>query len=101
MNESRRHPSMPEVPTVSEVLPGFEKLPAWYAFFGPAGMPRPIVDRLNAGMNRALASEEVKAYVDSIGFVPLGGTPEDLAAMHAQGMEIYARAVKLTGLKPE
>jgi hypothetical protein len=39
--------------------------------------------------------------VDSIGFAPLGGTPEDLAAMHVRGTEIYARAVKLTGLKPE
>jgi tripartite-type tricarboxylate transporter receptor subunit TctC len=101
LNETERHRSLPDVPTVSEVLPNFEKLPTWYAFFGPAGMSRPIIARLNAEMNKALVSPEVSAYIDSIGFLPLGGSPHDLAAMHAKGMEIYARAIRITGLKPE
>ena len=46
VNEVSRQASMPDVPTVSEVVPGFEKLPSWYAFFGPAGMAAPIVSRL-------------------------------------------------------
>jgi tripartite-type tricarboxylate transporter receptor subunit TctC len=101
VNELARQASMPDVPTVAEVLPGFEKLPSWYAFFGPAGLPAPLVGRLNAEMNKALASIEARAYIDSIGFIPLGGPPEELAALHKRSIEIYGRAVKLAQLKPE
>jgi tripartite-type tricarboxylate transporter receptor subunit TctC len=76
--EPVRYAPMPNVPAVSEVVPGSEKLPTWYAFFGPAGMPRPIVSRLNAEMNKALGAPDMKDYLDSNGFITIG-SPEDLA----------------------
>ena len=81
--------------------PRILKLPTWYAFFGPAGMPRPVVSRLNDEMNKALAAPDMKDYVDSNGFTAIGGSPEDLALALKRGVEIYGEAVKLAGLKPE
>jgi tripartite-type tricarboxylate transporter receptor subunit TctC len=99
--ELKRHPAMPDVPAITEIVPGFQKLPTYYAFFGPAGMPQPIVTRLNAEANKALVAAEMREYLDSVGFISVGGTPEDLATMHRAGIEIYAQAAKLAGLKPE
>ncbi len=101
VNEPKRYAAMPDVPAIGEVVPGFEKLPTWYAFFGPAAMPRPIVTRLNAEMNKALVSPDMRQYLDSIGFIPLGGPPEELGASLQKGIAIYGEAVKLADLKPE
>jgi tripartite-type tricarboxylate transporter receptor subunit TctC len=101
MNEAARYPLLPNVPTVGEVVPGFEKLPTWYAFFGPAGMQRPIVARLNGEMNRVLAAQDMKEYFDAQGLIALGGTPEELDASQRKGIESYEKVVRLAGLKPE
>jgi tripartite-type tricarboxylate transporter receptor subunit TctC len=92
---------MPNVPAIAEVVPGFEKLPTWYAFFGPAGMPQPVITRLNAEMNKALNAPDIKDYLDSEAFLPIGGTPEDLATSLRKGVEAYGKVAKLAGLKPE
>lgn len=99
--ESKRYPGLPDVPAITEIVPNFEKLPTYYAFFGPAGIPRPLVTRLNEEANKALKSPDMREYLDSVGFLSLGGTPEDLATMHRKGIEIYGQAAKLSGLKPE
>ncbi len=101
VNEPKRYSGLPEVPAINEVVPGFEKLPTLYAFYGPAGMQRPIVMRLNGEMNKALAAADMRQYLDSIGFVSLGGTPEELGISLQKGISIYAEAVKLSNLKPE
>ncbi|MSQ53327.1 MAG: tripartite tricarboxylate transporter substrate binding protein [Betaproteobacteria bacterium] len=101
VNEPKRYAGLPDLPAVGEVVSRFEKLPTWYAFFGPAGMQRPIVTRLNAEMNKALVAADMRQYLDSIGFVSLGGTPEDLATSLQKGIAIYGEAVKLANLKPE
>lgn len=101
LNEPVRYARLPNVPTVAEFVPGFEKRPTWYAFFGPAGMPRSIVLRLNGEMNRALAAPEMKEYLDTNAFISFGGSPEDLAAALRKGVEVYGVAVKVSGLKPE
>jgi len=101
VNEPARYARMPDVPAVAEIVPGFEKLPTWYAFFGPAGMPRPIVNRLNAEMNKALVAPDMKNYLDANAFISIGGSPEELASALKKGIAIYGEAVKLSGLKPE
>ena len=101
LNEPARYPLMPNIPAIPELVPGFEKLPTWYAFFGPAGMARGVVSRLNAEMNKALVAPDMKEYLDANAFMSFGGTPEELGAFLKKGVEIYAEAVKLSGLKPE
>jgi tripartite-type tricarboxylate transporter receptor subunit TctC len=77
----KRSPSFPELPTISEAgVPGYEA-PIWFGVAAPAGTPRPIVDRLNAAINRAIQSDFFKARYEQIGDEPAGGTPEEFAAL--------------------
>ncbi|HXS52790.1 MAG TPA: tripartite tricarboxylate transporter substrate binding protein [Usitatibacter sp.] len=77
----KRSPLMPNLPTISESgLPGFESY-NWFGVFGPAGTPQPIVDRMNAQMNRVLQDPGVRARFAQLGFEPAGGTPAEFAAM--------------------
>jgi len=76
---SRRNPSWPEVPAMSELgFPEFD-VGGWFGLLGPASMPREVVDRLNAEANAALRDPAVVARYAEVGLRPVGGTPEDLA----------------------
>ncbi len=99
--EPRRYAGLANVPTVSEFVPAFEKLPTWYAYFAPTGLARPVQFRLNAEMAKALGAPDMREWLDANGFVPIGGTPEDLAALHRKGLERYGMVVKMAGIKPE
>ncbi|MFM9968032.1 MAG: Bug family tripartite tricarboxylate transporter substrate binding protein [Burkholderiales bacterium] len=99
--ESKRWSVMPTVPAAVESVPGFEKVPTWYAFFAPAGLPRAIQMRINAELNKSLESADVRQWVDENGMVGIGGSPEQLAAMHKKGIDVYGRIIKAAGIKPE
>ena len=76
---ARRSPGFPELPTVAEAgVPGYEA-PTWSGVIAPAGVPRPIVDKLNAAINRAIASQTFQDRFAMIGDEPAGGTPEEFA----------------------
>jgi tripartite-type tricarboxylate transporter receptor subunit TctC len=72
-----RAPSMPDLPSVAEAgVPGFEVMP-WAGFVMPAGVPKPIVMRLNEGLNRAIATPSVRDRLTDLGLEPRAGTPEE------------------------
>jgi tripartite-type tricarboxylate transporter receptor subunit TctC len=96
-----RYPAIPEVPTTGEQLPGFEKPPGWMAYFGPAGMPAPIVRRLNAEIVRTMQVPEVKARSEGIGFVPVTSSPEELGEMLRRDLGLTGRLMKAAGIEPE
>ncbi|MBR0679598.1 tripartite tricarboxylate transporter substrate binding protein [Roseomonas eburnea] len=75
----RRSPLLPEVPTVAEAasLPGYE-VANWYAMMGPRGLPRPIVERVNAALNEALRDPEIIAGLARHGLEAAPSTPEEL-----------------------
>jgi tripartite-type tricarboxylate transporter receptor subunit TctC len=75
----RRSALLPDVPTVAEAanLPGYE-VANWYAMMGPRGLPRPIVDRVNAALNEAMRDPEVAANLAKHGLEPAPSTPEEL-----------------------
>jgi len=76
---SNRTAAYPDLPTVAEAgIPGFEIAP-WAGYVVPAGVPRQIVARLNAELNRALAVPGVREKLIEMGLEPRGGTPEDFA----------------------
>src|SRR5947209_7825820 len=75
----RRSPGFPDLPTVAEAgVPGYAA-PTWSGVVGPAASPRPIVDKLNAAINRAIQSPTFKERFASIGDETAGGTPEGFA----------------------
>ena len=73
--------SMPQVPALAEVAPGFEPPPAWEGMFGPAGLPQPILRRLHGEAVKALALPQSKAKITDLGFDIMGNTPEEFTAL--------------------
>ena len=98
VTEARRSALLPDVPTVAETLPGYE-MSVWYAAFGPAGMPRELVTKLNAEINKALAVPEVRSRMDSMGVEVINSTPEQLADTLKRDTARYARVIHDLGIK--
>ena len=92
---------LPEVPTLPEA--GAEQIPMtpWAGVFGPAKMPREIVDRLARELARALAQPDVKAQLEAVAFQPQGSSADELAAMLRDQIEIWAKAGKEAGITPQ
>src|SRR5215469_13930274 len=65
------------------------------------GVPRPIVDRLNAAINRAIQSQAMRQFYATIGDEPVGGTPEDLATLIAADSQKWGEVIKRAGIKLE
>ncbi|MGE4241073.1 Bug family tripartite tricarboxylate transporter substrate binding protein [Ramlibacter sp.] len=86
------------LPAVSETLPGFESS-VWFALFAPAGTPAPIIQKLSAETNKALADKESLALLKEHGMLPLGGTPEQLRALLLKDTARWAPIVKASGAK--
>ena len=76
---TRRHPSLPDVPTLADSLAGFETV-AWFGVLAPAGTPKAVVDRINTLVNQALEQPDVKARLATLGCDPAPSTPEAFAA---------------------
>lgn len=92
-----RLPQFPQTPTVAEAgVPGYE-FRAWVALFGPAGLPKPIVDRLNAEIRKVLEAPDNK--LDA--FEPWYMTPEQTAARVRSDYDKYGTLIRLTGTKPD
>ena len=98
---ARRSALLPEVPTVAEAgYPGYEAL-NWYAYLGPARMPKDLVDRLNRELVKALGAPEVQAAFDKQGVEAQPGTPEELARYIAREYQTWGRVVKEAGVKAQ
>jgi tripartite-type tricarboxylate transporter receptor subunit TctC len=94
-----RSPSFPDLPTVAEAgVPGYVAA-TWTGVIAPAGVPRPIVDKLNAAINKALKSEAFLDKFSKFGDEPGGGTPEDFAATIKADSAKWADVVKRSGAK--
>jgi tripartite-type tricarboxylate transporter receptor subunit TctC len=95
----RRSPGFPNLPTVAESgVPGYEAI-SWGGIVAPAGVPRPIVARLNAEVNTAIAAPNFKEKYAAIGNEPLGGPPEQFEALIRQETAKWAKVVKQVGAK--
>ena len=98
---SQRMSLFPEVPTLGEtVMPGFEA-GAWQGIMVPANTPKAVVQRLNAEINKALQSAEVKEKLALQGAEPLGSTPEEYGAYVKKELARWAAVVKATGVTLE
>ncbi|MSQ52176.1 MAG: tripartite tricarboxylate transporter substrate binding protein [Betaproteobacteria bacterium] len=99
--ELKRYAGMPDIPTVSETVPGFTKGASWFAMFGPAAMPQAIIARLNAEINKALKQPDLLARFDESGTAAIGGTPEELANLLKSDIEKTGTLIKALGIVPE
>jgi tripartite-type tricarboxylate transporter receptor subunit TctC len=97
----KRSAAIPELPTLDESgLPGYE-LSGWSGMAVPAGVPRVIVMRLNAEINKALQSPQVIKGIGSRGGIPVGGTPEDFAEHVRKETDRIGKLIRTVGIKPQ
>ena len=95
----RRSPGFPNLPTIAEAgVPGYDAS-TWSGVIGPAGLPRPVVDKINGAINKAIASPGFKARFGEIGDEPAGGTPEEFAETIRRDSAKWAEVVKRSGAK--
>jgi tripartite-type tricarboxylate transporter receptor subunit TctC len=73
---AKRWHTLPNVPTVGETVPGYEAV-LWFGATTPRGTPQPIIDRINAAVNKALEQPDMKKTLEAQGMVGTGGTPKD------------------------
>lgn len=97
---ARRVASMPDLPTVGETLPGYEAT-TWFGMLGPAGLPRSVVDRVNADTARLLQAAEVRGSLAAQGFEPAAGTPEAFAQQIQRDLAKWAKLVAQAKIRVE
>jgi tripartite-type tricarboxylate transporter receptor subunit TctC len=96
-----RSPVYPNVPTVAESgLPGFD-VDLWLGIYAPAGMPAPVLAKLNGAVNKALQHPEMKAALDKIGVEPRGTSAEEAAAITRSEYEKWKKVIVEGKIKPE
>jgi tripartite-type tricarboxylate transporter receptor subunit TctC len=87
---SMRSPMLPDVPTVSDVLPDYESS-AWFGFAASKGIPVEVVDKLNKEINAALADATVKARLTDLGVTVAAGSPADFGKFIADETEKWGQ----------
>jgi len=99
--EAKRQPSVPEIPTIGESVPGYVMPASWLGFFGPAGLPEPILKRFNAEIVKAVQSPEVKGKLEAAGMPVVGTGADEFAKMVRDDIETFRKIVNGAGIKPE
>jgi len=93
-----RFAGLPDVPTAAEQGIDIEAA-VWYALVGPAGLPRPIVEKANKEVDRYLASDEGRAKLADLGAQVIGGPPERLGQLMANEAAKWKRVIEASGAK--
>ncbi len=96
----KRSDVLPDVPSIGEVLPGFNAT-AWDGISAPKGTPPAIVDRLNATINAGLTDPQLKARIKDLGGEPMPMTPVEFGKFLTDETEKWAKVVKFSGAKAD
>jgi tripartite-type tricarboxylate transporter receptor subunit TctC len=96
---AKRSTALPDVPTMTEL--GFPNVTGfgWFGFYAPAGTPKPIVDRLNAAIVKAINAPDVRERITALGFEPTGTSPEEFARIMAADTARWGPVIKASGFK--
>ena len=98
---AKRIAAAPDVPTIAESgVKGYEVI-LWHGLIAPKGLPKPILDRVNGELNKALQTKEMTDRLAGDGVSAAGGTPEQFAALIKKDIEVWRNVVKKAGVKAE
>ena len=96
---AKRLPAEPEVPTINESgVKGFDVL-LWHGLIGPKNLPRPVVERVNAEVNKMLQIKETAGQLETDGVAPAGGSDKEFRDQIAKEIALWKDVVKKTGVK--
>ena len=100
IGSAKRLPQLPEFPTTAEAgnIPGYIA-GTWFGLAVTAGTPRPIVDKINAGVKKALEDPAVRKRIEDTGSLVVGNSPEEFAAQIKAEYEVYKKVVQSAKLK--
>ena len=101
IGSDKRHPLLPDVPTLAEARAGNVNVDMWYGIFAPRNMPAAQVAQLNREINDILGSEEVRKAFSAQGMDPATGTPEAFGQLVARDADRWAALIKTQGIKAE
>ena len=94
----KRVAALPDVPAMSEVLPGFEVV-GWYGVMGPPKMSKPLVTKLHTEIIKVLNRPDTRERIVSDGSEPVGTSPEEFRRFLLADLEKWAKVVKLSGAR--
>jgi putative tricarboxylic transport membrane protein len=96
-----RSPLVPQLPSMQEAgVPDFD-LTSWQGYFGPAGMPKEIVTRLNAEIRKIVEKPEIKAQLATLGMDAFSGTPEELASFVNDQLLLWDKLIRNAGIEKQ
>ena len=98
VSSEKRQAALPDVPAIAEFVPGYE-FTAWVGSFAPKGVPKPIIDKLNAELKRALADPGVAGRLSKQTLDPFHLSPEQFAARIKSDYDKYEKVVKISGAR--
>jgi tripartite-type tricarboxylate transporter receptor subunit TctC len=99
--EPQRYDKLPDIPSMTEIIPAFRKPSTWFGFFGPAKLPREIVTRLNAEMRKAITAPDSRAKLEGNDLIVIADTPEQFAALQKSGIVQFGEIIKAAGIEPQ
>jgi tripartite-type tricarboxylate transporter receptor subunit TctC len=97
---AKRWHTLPNVPTVAETIPGYE-VELWFGTMAPRGTPQPIINQLNAAINKAVQSPDIKKTLESDGMIGSNVTPEQFGKRIRKDYERWLKVVKDADIKVE
>ena len=95
-----RFPGLPDVPALSETLPGFEAI-AWFGIVGPPRTPSAIAEKVAAGVAEALKKPEVQQRLQALSAQPMGLTPAETSAFMKEEIQRWSAVIRAAGVKLE
>ena len=95
----KRSPQIPELPTMEEL--GFKNFDAtaWFGLMGPAGLPKPIVDKIHAEATKVMAQPDVRQKLEGLGLQLVGNTPAEFLEIVKNEMPMWGKVIKDAGIK--
>ncbi len=90
----------PDTPAIAETVPGFTNT-TWYGLLGPAGMPKPAINRINAEMKKAVANADFVKQLDAIGLLPAASTPAEFHEMIKSEITRWTTVIRQAGITAE
>jgi tripartite-type tricarboxylate transporter receptor subunit TctC len=100
VTSEKREPSLPNIQTVGETIPGYEAT-AWFGVGMPRGTPPDIINKMNAAINKVMSNPKIRERLAELGGVPITGTPADFGKIIQAETDKWAKVVKFSGATAE